>query len=156
MDRCSSRKVVVLDPLTHWWPVGIVWIALAFYDAQWLRTIFGGLVTWSFLGPFAGYWAAIVYFLVKVDEHRTWKGKKGWADWKVWVWLPLNMGYTIFAMIIQVGMVGKIFDWIENAPINENLPDDYEEWQPKDRKSKDETETADDGTNMTADFAFDF
>lgn len=53
-------------------------------------------------------------------------------------------------MIIQVGMVGKIFDWVENAPINENLPDDYEEWQPKsEREGESEGETADDGTNMS-------
>ena len=59
-------------------------------------------------------------------------------------------------MIIQVGMVGKIFDWVENAPINENLPDDYEEWQQREKKDKTEDATADDGTNMNTHAFVDF
>ena len=105
-----------------WWPVGILWIALAFYDATWLRTIFSGIVQWSFLGPFAGYWAAIVYMMVEANKTYLSNGKKGWAYWGFWVTWSIYIAYTIFAMIIQVGMVPKIFDWIENAPINENLP----------------------------------
>jgi hypothetical protein len=53
-------------------------------------------------------------------------------------------------------MVGKIFDWVENAPINENLPDDYEEWQQREKKDKTEDATADDGTNMNTHAFVDF
>ena len=50
-----------------WWPVGILWIALAMYDATWLRTIYSGVIQMSFLGPFAGYWAGIVYMMVTAN-----------------------------------------------------------------------------------------
>ena len=53
-------------------------------------------------------------------------------------------------------MVGKIFDWVENAPINENLPDDYQEWQPKSERQDATEDTADDGTNMSASAFVDF
>lgn len=135
-----------------WWPVGIFWIALAFYDAKWLRTLFSGLIQWSFLGPFAGFWVAIVYFMVKVDEHVLSNGKKGWAYWGVWVVLPLYIGYTIFAMIIQVGMVPKIFDWIDNAPIDENLPKEKDENTEAVADSADDAAPAADFSANTFDF----
>lgn len=109
-----------------WWPVGIIWIAMAFFDAKWLRDIFSGIVTMSFLGPWAGYWAAIVWLMVQTDKYRwvTKKGKSktGWGKWYFWLVFPIYMGYTVFSMIIQVGMIPKIYDWIDNAPINENYP----------------------------------
>ena len=101
-----------------WWPVGILWICLAFYDATWLRDMYDGAVTLSFLGPFAGYWAALIWFMVQANN------VKGWSDWRFWLTFTLYMGYTIWSMIAQVGMVPHVFDWIENAPINENYPED--------------------------------
>ena len=134
-----------------WWPVGIIWIALAFYDATWLRTIFSGIVQWSFLGPFAGYWAALVYMMVDANNTIISNGRKGWAYWGFWVTWSIYVAYTIFAMIIQVGMVPKIFDWIENAPINENLP--KEKPAEEDNSAADET-TADD--QLASGGVFDF
>ena len=142
-----------------WWPVGILWLALAFYDATWLRTIFSGIVQWSFLGPFAGYWAAIVYMMVEANKTYLSNGKKGWNYWGFWVVWSFYIAYTVFAMIIQVGMVPKIFDWIENAPINENLP---KEKPAEETSAADETMDMETDTTVTADdelwnnSAFDF
>ena len=66
--------------------------------------------------------------------------------------IELNNGRAaqmgIFAMIIQVGMVPKIFDWIENAPINENLP--------KEKPAEDNSDDAAAADDQLANSVFDF
>ena len=74
-------------------------------------------------------------------------GKKGWTYWGFWIAFPIYIAYTIFAMIIQVGMVPKIFEWIENAPINENLPKE---------KPADEVVADDEPASDFSSSAFDF
>ena len=57
-----------------WWPVGMLWIGIAFWDAQWLRKIYVWAVTISFLGPFAGYWVALAFIIVHANATNDW----GW------------------------------------------------------------------------------
>ena len=98
-----------------WWPLGILWIALSFYDARWLRTAFTTLVNISVLGPFGGYWIGLIALFLAVDAANA------WGMWQLWALaVPLWIGYTAFSMIMQAGMVPKILNWSENAPINEN------------------------------------
>ena len=108
-----------------WWPTAIIWMALAFWDAKWLRTVYETVITISFLGPFAGYWVALVMFMLAVDNGQC------WGCWQTWLTIPIWVGWTIFNMIMQIAMVPNIFDWAQNAPINpnkkENTKDDSEE-----------------------------
>ena len=55
-----------------WWPVAIIWTALAFWDARWLRSVYETVITISFLGPFAGYWVALGMFMLGVDDLDCW------------------------------------------------------------------------------------
>lgn len=98
-----------------WWPVGILWIALSFWDARWLRTAFTTWVNISTLGPFGGYWICLTALLLAVDVANA------WGMWQLWALaIPLWIGYTAFSMIMQAGMIPHILNWSENAPINEN------------------------------------
>jgi len=55
-----------------WAPTAIIWTALAFWDARWLRSVYESVITISFLGPFAGYWVGLGMFFVGVDASDCW------------------------------------------------------------------------------------
>ena len=96
------------------WPVSIIWMATAFWDAKWLRNIYKYSAIWSLGGPFAGFWIALAYLALAADAADAW----GW--WEFWVTAAGWVAYTVFAMIIQAFMMPKLLSWIENAPINPN------------------------------------
>ena len=120
-----------------WAPVSIIWMSLAFWDASWLRKVYESVITISFLGPFAGYWVALIMFMLSVDEVDC------WGCWQTWVTIPIWTGWSIFSMIMQIAMVPKVFDWTENAPVNPNKSE-------KKRKNSEEDSTADEDNFLAA------
>ena len=81
-----------------------------------MRKIFEGIITVTFLGPFAGYWVGLAMILVHADETDD------WDSWALWTFVPLWIGWTIFSMIMQVVMVPAIFEWCDQPP-EDNLPE---------------------------------
>ena len=107
-----------------WTPVGLIWFAVSFFDSEMMRNIFNGVVQFSVMGPFAGYWLAFVALFDNAAETDD------WGNWKLWLTVPIWLCYTIFSMLVQVALVPKVMRWIETTPISEG----------KDEEAEDETE----------------
>ena len=104
-----------------WWPYAIIWMATAFWDAEWLRGIFNYATILTLGGPFAGNWICLSYMFNEADAQDA------WGYWELWVMALIWSGYTVFAMIMQASMVPKILSWIKNAPINANKREDSDD-----------------------------
>merc|ERR1712232_913063 len=96
-----------------WTPVGFLWFAIEFFDSEMMRSLFNGVVQFSVMGPFGGYWLAMIYLFDNASETAD------WGNWKLWLTVPIWLAYTIFSMLMQVALVPKVLSWIETTPIRE-------------------------------------
>ena len=91
-------------------PQGMIWVSSAFWDIVMLRKVTRISTALSLLAPFAGNWIAVIFFMIYIDENSM------WTEWFTWVGITLWLGWTFFAMIIQVVLSPKIFSWANTAP----------------------------------------
>ena len=94
-----------------WTPVGLLWFAVSFFDSETMRAIFSAVVQFSVMGPFGGYWLALVYLFDNASETGD------WGNWKLWLTVPVWLAYTFVSMLMQVALVPKVMRWIDTAPI---------------------------------------
>ena len=96
-----------------WTPLTMIWIGMSVWDSDMMRQIYKWLVEFSVLAPFGGYWLALTYLFDTASEYKF------WDSWKLWITVPIWITYTCVSMVVQVGLVPKVLNWIETAPIVE-------------------------------------
>ena len=106
-------------------PIGMGWIMVSLFDGEFMRNIFADLAWLSILGPFFFHWYATINFIIA--------GEYGGANWnrndatntaydEIWFWLTwvFMACLTIVEMILQVIILPRLFDWVDEAAILDN------------------------------------
>ena len=106
----KSMRIMFWVSQVAYLPQGMIWVSSAFWDIVMLRKVTRISTALSLLAPFAGNWIAVIFFMIYIDENSM------WTEWFTWVGITLWLGWTFFAMIIQVVLSPKIFSWANTAP----------------------------------------
>ena len=93
-------------------PAGVAWMMLSFFDGQFMRTVFGDIVSASVFGPFFAHWYAFGQFVLDNDgDYASIEFILGAVIW---------FALTIFEELVQIILLPQVFEWVENAPLMEN------------------------------------
>ena len=130
-----------------WTPLFLIWLGVSTFDSDMMRQIFKWLVEFSVLLPFGGYWLALIYLFDTATE------MKFWGSWELWVAVPIWLAYTGTSMIVQVGLVPKILNWIDTTPITEGDGKTREERKEERQAAKQARKDAKNAANAEADAA---
>ena len=57
-------------------PIFMMWIGMSIFDSEMMRKIYRWIVEFSVLGPFGGYWLALVYLFDSASENKFWDSWK--------------------------------------------------------------------------------
>ena len=94
-------------------PVAMAWLMVSFFDGDQMREIFGTIVAISILGPFFFQWYYFGLYLLSGE---------GWAydELMFYVWGAIFFSWTVFESIIQIVLLPRVFDWIEDGATLDN------------------------------------
>ena len=83
-----------------------------------MRDIFDWIIQFSVLGPFGGYWLALVALFDHADATND------WGNWKLWITVPIWLVYTMLFMFYQIVFVPKVMNWVRTAETVEGKGDE--------------------------------
>ena len=130
-------------------PLFLIWIGMSIFDSSMMRDIYKWLVQFSVLGPFGGYWLALIYLFDMASENKF------WGDWKLWVTVPVWLSYTVVSQIMQVAIVPKVLHWVDTEPIVEGDGKTYKERKEERQAARDarrnENDNEDDDETVDSD-----
>jgi len=103
-----------------WWPVGMAWLTVQFFDNETIRELLYYAVTVSFGGPFLLYWVGLAFAMVYTQANDD------FGNLWTYIWLAIYSAWSLLNIIWQVLMVPKVYEWIETAAYTQ------EEWEGED------------------------
>ena len=119
----AASNQYFLSHVAAFLPIGMGWIMVSLFDGEFMRDIFGDLAWLSILGPFFFHWYATINFIIdgEFGGNKYKNGKMTSYD-ELWFWLTwvFQACLTIVEMVLQVIILPRLFDWVEEAEILDN------------------------------------
>ena len=92
----------------NYFPVGMAWLLIMFYDTDLTRDVFTDIATLSMWGPWENHWAANADFFIAGLEEGN--GGNPWF----WVWTAIYVTWTLVEQVLQIMLLPKVYGWTGN------------------------------------------
>lgn len=125
----ASSSQYFLSHVATFLPIGMGWVMISIFDGEFMREVFSDLAWLSILGPFFYHWYATVSFIIAMQNGGAkWTSGKVTGYDELWFWLTwvFQAALTIAEMILQVVLLPRVFDWVDEAEILDNGAENQE------------------------------